>query len=366
MTAEEDGEKRRTIVTVTSSSISDFNQAYFNKFSSYTGLLRCTAYWLRLMRLLRTPKMERTKCLFLSTMELKNAEDSLVRLVQREVFATEWKALSNNNAVPRGSSLRWFNPFIAKDELIRLGGRLKHSMETEETKHPVVLPARHIFTRLLVRHYHERLIHAGPQLLLSVMRLRFWPLGGRSVAKQIVHQCLKCFRSKPKTVQQLMGDLPVSRVTVSRPFLRTGVDYFGPLFVRPAPRRPPVKAYVAIFICMCTKAVHMELVSDLSTDRFLQALNRFIARRERCTDIFGTNFVGARNKLQDLLKVLKDSKHHEIVANELAREGIQWHFNPPSAPHFGGLWEAAVRSAKHHIVKVIGENPASPEDLCTL
>lgn len=365
----EEDQKRRTVVAAASSSISEFNQSYFSKFSSYTDLVRRTAYWLRLMKILRTPKKERKSFTFLSTAELREAENTLVRLVQKEVFVMEWRQLASRNPVLRGSPLRWFNPFIDDDQLIRLGGRLQHSLESEETKHPAVLPARHQFTRLLLRHYHERLIHAGPQLLLSVIRLRFWPLGGRSVVKQIVHQCLKCYRSNPRTVQQLMGNLPASRVTVSRPFLRTGVDYFGPLYVRPGPRRPVVKAYVAIFICMTTKAVHMELVSDLSTDRFLQALRRFISRRGRCTDIFsdnGTNFVGARNKLQELLRILKDSSHHETVSSELAKEGIQWHFNPPSAPHFGGLWEAAVRSAKNHLIKVLGETPATPEDLCTL
>ncbi|XP_058816864.1 uncharacterized protein LOC131680158 [Topomyia yanbarensis] len=242
-------------------------------------------------------------------------------------------------------------------------------MESENTKHPVVLPTRHIFTRLLLRYYHERLLHAGPQLLLGVVRLRFWPLGGRSVVRHIIHQCQICFRSKPATVQHFMGDLPAPRVTVSLPFSRTGVDYFGPLYVRPAPRRTAVKAYVAIFVCLCTKAVHLELVTDLSTDRFLQALRRFVARRGRCTDIYsdnGTNFVGARNKLLEFLRLLKDSHHNDIVSKQLAKEEIQWHFSPPSAPHFGGIWEAAVRSAKIHLLKVVGETPVSPEDMNTL
>ncbi|XP_062535404.1 uncharacterized protein LOC134204626, partial [Armigeres subalbatus] len=168
---------RRTTVATTSTATFEFNQEYIGKFSSYTDLVRRTAYWLRFMTLLRTPKQERKEFTFLSTTELNEAENILVRLVQKEVFATEWKALSEQNTVPRRSPLRWFNPFIAEDQLIRLGGRLKHSMETEETKHPVALPARHHFTRLLLRHYHERLMHAGPQLLLSVVRLRFWPLG---------------------------------------------------------------------------------------------------------------------------------------------------------------------------------------------
>ena len=187
--------------------------------------------------------------------------------------------------------------------------------------------------------------------------------------RHIVHKCLRCVRSKPSTVQQLMGDLPAARVTVARPFARTGVDYFGPIYVRPAKRRTAVKAYVAIFVCMCTKAVHLELVSDLSTDRFLQDLRRFICRRGLCTDIFsdnGTNFVGARNQLQEFLKLLKNSSHHETVSRELAKDGIQWHFNPPSAPHFDGLWEAAVRSAKNHMLKIVGDVPVLIEDMVTL
>ncbi|XP_058816896.1 uncharacterized protein LOC131680194 [Topomyia yanbarensis] len=366
---EGDEEKRHTVLAGTVSTIAEFNQLYIGKFSSYSDLLRRTAYWLRLIKLLQTPRKDRKAPTFLSTDELKEAENTLVRLVQREVFVEEWKALSKEYAVSKSSPLRWFNPFVSQDQLIRLGGRLKHSMESENTKHPAVLPPRHIFTRLLLRYYHERLLHSGPQLLLGVVRLRFWPLGGRSVVRHIIHQCHICFRSKPSTVQQFMGDLPASRVTVSRPFSRTGVDYFGPLYVRPAPRRTAVKAYVAIFVCLCTKAVHLELVTDLSTDRFLQALRRFVARRGRCTDIYsdnGTNFVSARNKLQEFLRLLKDSHHNDIVSKQLAKEGIQWHFSPPSAPHFGGIWEAAVRSAKIHLLKVVGETPVSPEDMNTL
>ena len=161
-----------------------------------------------------------------------------------------------------------------------------------------------------------------------------------------------------------MGELPMERVTVSRPFSRTGIDFFGPLYVRPGPRRTAVKAYGAIFICLSTKAIHIELVSDLSTNRFIQALRRFMARRGRCTDIFsdnGTNFVGARNRLQDLLRLLKDKDHKEKVNNYCLDEGIRWHFSPPSGPHFGGLWGAAVRSTIFHLQRVIGDNPVSIE-----
>lgn len=189
------------------------------------------------------------------------------------------------------------------------------------------------------------------------------------MVRQIVHQCHRCFRCKPVPVKQQMADLPAARVTVARPFLRTGVDYFGPVYVRQAPRRPPVKAYGAIFVCLTTKAVHIELVSDLTTERFLQAMRRFVARRGRCAEMFsdnGTNFIGARNHLQELFALLKDKGHQERIISWSNDQGIQWHFNPPNAPHFGGLWEAAVRATKHHLRRVVGDTPASQEDMQTL
>ncbi|XP_062538332.1 uncharacterized protein LOC134206617 [Armigeres subalbatus] len=362
-------ERRRTAVVCTLSSVGEFNDSYLSKFGSFTDLIRRAAYWLRLMKLLRSSKDKRHRSGFLSTSELKAAEHTIIRNIQREVFDEEIKALKKNESVSRKSPLRWFHPYVDEEGIMRVGGRLKNSRESESTKHPAVLPARHQFTRMLLKHYHERLMHAGPQLLLGVVRLQYWPLGGRNVVRQIVHQCIRCFRTKPSTIQQFMGELPSSRVTVSRPFSKTGVDYFGPVYIRPAPRRAAVKAYVSLFICMCTKAVHLELVSDLSTEKFLQALRRFVARRGRPSDIYsdnGTNFVGARNKLSELFKLMKDREHHDQITSELAGDGIQWHFNPPSAPHFGGLWEAAVRSAKTHLLKVIGENVIAAEDFGTL
>ncbi|XP_055597349.1 uncharacterized protein LOC129747262 [Uranotaenia lowii] len=187
--------------------------------------------------------------------------------------------------------------------------------------------------------------------------------------RNVVHQCLRCFKTKPTPIQQFMGELPTERVTASRPFTKTGVDYFGPIYVRPGPRKPASKAYVALFVCLSTKAVHLELVSDLSTDRFLQALRRFIGRWGRIADIFsdnGTNFIGAKNYLQEIHQLFTSKQHQEMVSKHCADEGIQWHLNPPRAPHFGGLWEAAVRSAKHHILRVIGDQPLPFEDMSTL
>ena len=343
-----------------------FGSWYVKKFSNFTDMVRRTAYWLRFIDILRKVNPEKRRSGVLQAVELREAEYRIIRCIQHDVFKAEWKVLSTYGTVASGSPLRWFNPKLSSDGLIRVGGRLEHSAESEDTKHPIVLPARHPFTKALLQHYHHKLLHAGPQLLLGTVRLRYWPLGGRSVVREIVHHCNRCFRANPKTVQQFMGELPPARVTVSPPFSSTGVDYFGPIQVRPGPRRVAVKAYVALFVCMCTKAEHLELATFLSTDCFLQAFRRFIARRGKCTDIYsdnGTNFVGARNQLEQFWQ---SNEHQERMAKECTDQGITWHFNPPSAPHFGGLWEAAVKSAKHHLLRVVGDHVLSIEDTNTL
>ncbi|XP_055622512.1 uncharacterized protein LOC129766082 [Toxorhynchites rutilus septentrionalis] len=193
---------------------------------------------------------------------------------------------------------------------------------------------------MLLRYYHTKLMHAGPQLLLSTVRLRYWPLGGRNVAREICHQCIRCYRTKPAAIQQFMAELPSVRVAPTRPFLTTGVDYFGPIYVRAGYRKATVKAYAAVFVCFSTKATHLELVTDLSTARFIQALRRFISRRGKCANIHsdnGTNFVGAKNQMKELLTKLRTKEHHDMVAKECTDNGMQWHFIPPGAPHFGGL-----------------------------
>ncbi|XP_055542740.1 uncharacterized protein LOC129728328 [Wyeomyia smithii] len=164
-------EARRSVLHCTSQQEA-FSSWYVRKFSTFTALLRCTAHFCR--RLDRSKGVERNeRSGFLKASELKLAEQMLIRCVQREVFVNEWKALSNNSVVQRNSPLRWFNPVMSEEKLIRVGGRLANSLSNEETKHPVVLPARHPFTRLLLEHYHHKLLHAGPQLLLGTKSSNF-------------------------------------------------------------------------------------------------------------------------------------------------------------------------------------------------
>ncbi|XP_054287856.1 uncharacterized protein LOC129003584 [Macrosteles quadrilineatus] len=164
-----------------------------------------------------------------------------------------------------------------------------------------------------------------------------------------------------------MGDLPKSRVTPSRPFLNTGLDYGGPFNIKVHNLRSIrlTKAYICIFVCLATKAVHIEVATDLSTDAFIAALTRFVSRRGLCKNIYsdcGTNFVGANNSFQALFKSAERTSFLEFSSNQ----DITFHFNPPAAPHQGGLWEGAVKSAKHHLRRVIGEHVLTLSEFMTL
>ncbi|XP_029170008.1 uncharacterized protein LOC114939764 [Nylanderia fulva] len=233
----------------------------------------------------------------------------------------------------------------------------------------MIAPTTSWLTRLLIDAHHRRTLHGGVQLTLGLLRQRFWIPRGRAAVKQRLHRCVTCTRWRATTPQPPMGSLPRSRVTPTRPFLRTGLDYAGPILIRTSKGRGhrAYKGYIALFICFWSKAIHLELVSDYSSEAFIAALRRFVSRRGLCADIFsdcGTTFVGADRTLRELF--IAASSEGEGIARAAAKEGIRWHFNPPAAPHFGGLWEAAVKSAKYHLRRVIGETTLTFEELSTL
>jgi len=163
-----------------------------------------------------------------------------------------------------------------------------------------------------------------------------------------------------------MGELPSTRVQSSRPFLTTGVDYVGPISLRlGTPRSKTItKGYIATYVCFVTKAVHIEVVISLSTEAFLAAMRRFIARRGKprtiCSDN-GTNIQGAANELHAIYKMLQSTSQMATVEVFLATEGCEWKFIPPHGPHFGGLWEAAVKSMKYHLRRTLGSQVATYE-----
>ena len=340
-----------------------------DKYSSLTTLLRVTAVIMRFTKNTRTKSDER-EIGFLKALEINNARLYWIKYCQHNAFTEDIACLKNDATLPKKSRLTSLNPFLDAHGLLRISGRAKNSNLPYNQNHSMILPKHNTFTNLIVHHAHHATLHGGTEQMLAYIRQQFCILDCKNVIRHFIHKCISCFKQRAKTRNQLMGSLPQSRVVPGRPFQRTGVDYAGPIDVRATRLRGTVtyKSYIAVFVCFTTKAIHIELVSDLTTTSFVAAFKRFCSRRGHVSHMYSDNattFVGATAEL---------NKTHRIAINQLnssmakilATDGTQWHFIPPASPHFGGLWEAGVKSIKRHLKRVIGDKMLSFEELQTV
>ncbi|XP_025267780.1 uncharacterized protein LOC112639101 [Camponotus floridanus] len=226
---------------------------------------------------------------------------SLKRLLRVTAWCRRWLRVKEGHATCTHRSF----PGLHSEGLLRVGGRLKYSILAYDERHPVLLPKGSHLTRLIVDDCHKRALHGGTQLTLSLIRQQYWIPQGRALVKEAILRCLPCVRWRAATPQQLMGDLPRERVVPARPFLHTGVDYAGPIQLRTTKGRGhrSYKAFVAVFVCLASRAVHLEVVSDYTAEAFLAALRQFVSRRGICRSLrsdCGTTFVGANSQLKAL------------------------------------------------------------------
>ncbi|KAB0802699.1 hypothetical protein PPYR_04885 [Photinus pyralis] len=338
----------------------------FERFSTLTKLIRVLA-WCR--RFFKNCAKIKTKGV-LTCRELAEAGLVVVKAVQGEAFQAELKNMKVGNASAAGRLLK-LNPFLDDNNVIRVGGRLKNSQLSYNSKHPIVLPKNHKYVELLIKQEHARLLHAGAQAVLATIRTRYWILGGRDVVRRVLRKCIICFRTKPLNYSPLMGDLPAMRSNAVRPFYTSSVDYGGPFLINDSKlrNRKFIKCYLCVFVCGVSKAVHLELATDLTASTFLLVLKRFIARRGIPKELYsdnGTNFVGAYNQLKNIRHELALLTKNEELQNFITKNNIEWHFMPANSPHMGGLHEAAVKSAKCLLYKLINNVHFTYEDFYTL
>ncbi|XP_063994282.1 uncharacterized protein LOC135171584 [Diachasmimorpha longicaudata] len=305
--------------------------------------------------------------------ELENTRVRIIKLVQLQAFGGEIKMLTQRDTKVQHqpSQLKQLNPFIDTQGVLRVGGRLQNAGLPFDQQHPIVLPSTGNITALIISKYHLDNCHSGIQNTLYSIRQNYWILGGRNSVRKIIRKCPTCCRANPPITNYVMGNLPKGRVSQTiRPFVNVGVDFCGPFLIkeRKHRNRNTTKVYVAVFICLSVKAVHLELVSDLTTTGFLAALDRFMARRGKPSTIEsdnGTNFTGANNELKNIIKDVQHPEQEAIISRRLNDQGIQWKFTPPLSPHFGGIWEAAVKSFKHHLIRVTKNSLFTFEELNT-
>lgn len=275
-------------------------------FSDLHKLLRVTAWckrWLLTARASRMRKRSRNenRCFTpLTVTELDEAEKLWIRQVQAVNYKGELACVTSKTPLNKKSPLTSLNPFLDRG-VLRVCGRLKHSLLSFEEKHPAILLSDSTLTLLIIQACHRKTLHGGAQLTLSLVRHKFWIPRNRSLVKSSIHRCITCVRWRAATSQQLIVDLPSPRVTPVRPFNSTGVDYAGPVMLRTAPGRghKSTKAFFVVFVCLVTKAVHLNVASSYSAEAFLAVFRRFVSRRGLCAEIYsGTNFVGADAELR--------------------------------------------------------------------
>lgn len=339
----------------------------FEKFSDINKLQKTIAYLYRFIN--NSLKRNVIKDLFLSPEELDSALTLIIRAEQKRFFAEEISLIRNNKNIKTG--LASLHPFIDAYGLLRVGGRLQNARITQEKMHPIILPKNSHVTTLIIRKEHLRLLHAGARLVLSYLSQKFWIINGIREVKKVVHKCVKCARFRADTARQLMGSLPPERVTATRPFQHVGIDFCGPFLLKSARIRKPLlsKGYVALYVCFCTKAIHVEVVSDLTTATFLACFDRFISRRGMPSKVFCDNaktFKGAENQLKELYQLQSSRSHRDSVYNYCNTKYIKFIFIPSYSPEFGGLWEAGVKSVKHHLKRIVGNISLSYEEFNTI
>ena len=202
------------------------------------------------------------------------------------------------------------------------------------------------------------------QRLLSELRQFFWILRGRYTIKRVINRCFICRKKSAKPVPPIMSALPSQRLKVFEPpFFSTGIDYFGRLTVKIY--RKTEKRWGCIFSCLTTRALHLELSNSLDTSSFPMSFRRFVSRRgtpKVCFSANGTNLVSGESEMRKCI----DNWNKEKIAGAMAQRNVEWHFSPPSAPHFGGVWESLIKSAKSALKTVFKNRTVDDEILRTV
>ena len=241
---------------------------------------------------------------------------------------------------------------------MRIGGRLANAEEEDTVKFPVLIPKKAKATRRLIEWHHKKIEHRGKHSTVSRLReAGFWLVSGSREVGSVVFRCIRCKWLRGKFNGQKMADLPWNRTTVAPPFTYCGVDVFGHMLVKDG--RRILKRYGLLFTCFSLRAVHVELLSSLQTDSFIQALRRFVARRGQVREIRsdnGTNFVGAESELRRAYEEMDQKKIGSFFA-EQGCDYVIWERNTPYASHMGGVWERQIRTVKSVIASLLKSSP---------
>ncbi|XP_067282638.1 uncharacterized protein [Pseudorasbora parva] len=293
----------------------------------------------------------------LSVSDLLKAEKIIIKSVQHEVYSNELRRISSKGDIPSHSPLLKLNPIIDSNGLLRVGGRIGQAELGEKETNPLIIPAHHHITVLLVRHFHERVQHQGRHLTEGNIRSNgFWIIGAKRCITGIIQKCVICRKLRGKIEEQQMADLPAERLQMDPPFSFVGLDVFGPWEVisrRTRGGQANSKRWAVLFTCMCTRGVHIEVIESMTSSSLINALRRFFSIRGPAKQLrsdCGTNFVGASRELK------MAEKEQTEVREYLLDQRCSWVFNPPHSSHMGGAWERMIGITRRILDSMLLEN----------
>ena len=283
-------------------------------------------------------------------MELKRAEKMWILYVQRKHFLDMYSAISEKR---KHNLQQQLGIFVDKDGLLRCRGRLQNLDFTEGARCPILLPKNDMLTSLIVQNTHRKLLHSGVSQTLSRIRYTYWIPQGHAIVRTVLQNCLVCRKQEggPYKMPSL-APYPKSRLQESVPFSTTGLDYLGPIYVKH--NGETVKRWVCSFTCVAIRAIHLELLNDMSTEEFLMAFRRFISVRGTPSEIISDNAMQFKSSSVILNSVWNKISKCEDVQNYVSMAGIKWVFITELAPWMGGFYERLVGIVKRSLCKTLG------------
>jgi hypothetical protein len=319
----------------------------------------------------------------LSNKEFQDATWKLIKISQAESFFREKRLMEKKkmrnlttdlNTYPeaKGSTILKFAPFMDEKGIIRSRSRL--SMEEiygYEKTYPIILSRHSGFAKLIAQKAHFEIGHpVGHNAVKARIAAKYVIVGLGTLVNSIKWKCLTCQIRSNKPHQQLQAALPTARLGKRmRPFADTGIDYAGPFELKMGRGRARKKVWVLVLTCLTTRAVHFEPTGGMETTNVLNAISRFADIRGTPETIFSdnqTSFIKADKDLREWLKTIDFDYLKKATLNYRGFRGIEWIFNPPHAPHFGGVYEIIVKAMKRALVSTIGHADLDEEEFRTV
>ena len=337
------------------------------RFEKWLKLLRVTARVLSWKRLSADRQQPELSC-----EDLKRAEVALIRCVQRKYYDEELRLLREGKTVGSQSKILKLDPQLDKDGIMRVGGRLQQAQISEDSKHQIILPHGEQLVAKIILNTHTENAHAGPETTLAILRERYWVTQGRRETKRVLLKCLICKHQKTVRCTQKMGDLPPERVKtwVHAGFVDVGLDFLGPIIIKEG--KATRKVWICLFVDANSRAVHLEVCPDMTTEEFLDAYRRMSNRRgisETITSDNQSSFHKADKVLSAAYRnaqaVWKRLDKKEIERRFVSM-GIKWKFNTERASHQGGQWEKFCDKVKRPLKLVVGKALLTYQELQTV